>query len=145
MEKRSDEWLFNQRKYEAILYDCIKKFKWMRWEHIDWTGLGFSRKTAYRYELHLSEKVKGMFTQNRSAGVNYLLQKWIKSQNATLQIAAMRLMASEDDRQRLNQHYVDVTTKGKAFSPIDYSKLSDEALQEIHKAVKPDENTTDSE
>jgi len=102
-------------KYENELSSAIIKNKWMRWSHIDWTTLSFSRRTAYEYSLHESHTIKSEFEQNRNKGVNYLLQKWISSDNATLQIAAMRLICEEDDRQRLNQQYVDHTTKGEAI------------------------------
>jgi hypothetical protein len=35
------------------------------------------------------------------------LQKWIQSENATLQIAAFKIIAEPDDHKRLNQSYVE--------------------------------------
>ena len=59
------------------------------------------------------DTIKGKLEENRQSVVNYLLQKWIKSDNATLQIAAMRIVAEEEDRQRLNQQYMDLSSKGE--------------------------------
>ena len=105
-------------KYEKELNAAIIKHKWMRWSHIDWDALSFTRSTAYFHKLNESDTIKGTFQDNRSKGTNYLLQKWIKSDNATLQIAAMRIIADEDDRQRLNQQYVDHTTAGEKINII---------------------------
>lgn len=99
-------------QYEKELIEAIQKHNWMRWSHIDWNALSFSQRTAYTYELQESQTIKETFEQNRSRGVNYLLQKWMNSDNATLQIAAMRIIADDEDRQRLNQQYVDHTSKG---------------------------------
>lgn len=94
-----------QEKYEKEVIDAIIKNKWMRWAHIDWAALSFSRKCAYDNGLHNLHSIKEALELNRSKGVNYLIQKWITSENATLQIAAMRIIADDDDRARLNQHF----------------------------------------
>lgn len=99
--------------YEKELLEAIKRFKWMQWRHIDYNALSFSRATAYNHGLYELDTIKGAFAENRSTAVNYLLQKWISSNNPTLQIAAMRIVADEEDRQRLNQQYIDHTTKNK--------------------------------
>jgi hypothetical protein len=145
MEQKSDSWIMKQHKYEIELIQYIKKYKWMRWSHVDWNILSFKRGIVYDYDLRESPEVAEAFEQNRSQGVNYLLQKWIKSDNPTLQIAAMRMIAAEEDRQRLSQQYVDHTTKGNQVNNIDYTKISNEALQEIHQAIKKDEPNTNSE
>lgn len=99
-------------QYEKELIDAIQRHNWMRWSHIDWSALSFSRATSYNHELEKLDTIKEAFDMNRSKGVNYLLQKWMNSDNATLQIAAMRIIADEEDRQRLNQQYIDHTSKG---------------------------------
>ena len=111
-------------KYKAEMISAIKKHNWMRWSHIDWNALSFSRATAYLYKLNELDAIKSQFSDNSSKGVNYLLQKWMTSGNATLEIAAMRLIAEEEDRQRLNQQYIDHTTAGEkiAVNFIDGSK-----------------------
>ena len=105
------------KDYEAEMIAAIKEFNWMRWSHIDWDGLSFKKSTAYNYKLESLETIKEAFAINRSKGVNYLLQKWMKSDNATLQIAAMRIVADDDDRQKLNQQYIDHTSKGNEIKP----------------------------
>jgi hypothetical protein len=104
-------------QYEKELIEAIQKYNWMRWSHIDWRSLNMGRTSAYSYKLNESDTVKEAFELNRSKGVNYLLQKWMNSDNATLQIAAMRIIADDEDRQRLNQQYVDHTSKGQEIKP----------------------------
>jgi len=115
-------------KHEFEFINSILKHKWMRWSHIDWTALSFSRKTAYNYNLHELHTVKEAFEQNRSKATNYLLQKWIQSDNATLQIAAFKIVADSDDHKRLNQTYVD-----QKETSVDLSNLTTEEIKELLK------------
>ena len=105
--------LEKQAEKEKQLLNVIIQKKWMRWSHINWDAVGFSRQTAYVYELDKSDTIKDQLAENRNKAVDYLLQKWIASDNATLQIAAMRIVAEEEDRQRLNQQYIDHTSKNE--------------------------------
>jgi len=105
--------LEKQAEKEKQLLNVIIEKKWMRWSHINWDAVGFSRQTAYVYELDKSDTIKDQLAENRNKAVDYLLQKWIASDNATLQIAAMRIVAEEEDRQRLNQQYIDHTSKNE--------------------------------
>jgi len=120
-----------KQSYEKQLIAAIKKWKWMRWSHIDWDVLDFSRATAYNHDLDKLDTIKETFEHNRSKGVNYLLQKWINSDNATLQIAAMRIIADDSDRQKLNQQYIDHTSKGESINKPDLSKLTENELRTI--------------
>ena len=106
------------KKYENELIAAIKKYKWMQWAHIDWEALSFKRATAYNHKIEQLDTIKNAFEYNRSKAVNYLLQKWINSDNSTLQIAAMRICADEETRQKLNQQYIDHTSKGEAIKII---------------------------
>lgn len=106
-----------ENKYEKELVKSIEKYKWMRWSHIDWTALNFSRATAYNYNLDKLDTIKESFEKNRSKAQNYLLQKWIQSDNATLQIAAFKIVADGDDLKRLNQSYVEQTVIEQPIFP----------------------------
>ena len=112
------------RKYEAEMLRAIKKHKIMRFEHAFGGFVTFSKTTAYLHKLNESDDIKEALLENRNRGVTSLLKKWIDSDNATLQIAAMRMIADDDDRQRLNQQYVDHSTKGEKINipPITWSK-----------------------
>jgi hypothetical protein len=111
--------------YELELIQAIQKHKWMRWSHIDWPALSFSRPTAYNHSLYKLDTIKEAFEQNRAKATNYLLQKWIQSENATLQIAAFKIIANEDDHKRLNQSYVDQTNTNVDLSGMTTDEIKD--------------------
>lgn len=127
--------LEKQAEKEKQLLNVIIQKKWMRWSHINWDAVGFSRQTAYVYELDKSDTIKDQLAENRNKAVDYLLQKWIASDNATLQIAAMRIVAEEEDRQRLNQQYIDHSSKGEKMEnklQVEIIRNKDDKLEADH-------------
>ena len=112
----------NQEKrkaeYEAEIVAAVKKHKFMRFSHIFNGSVSIGHSTAYLYKLEKSELIKEALQQNRMKGVDYLLQKWMASDNPTLQIAAMRLICDPEDHQRLNQQYIDQKTTLNAEAQI---------------------------
>lgn len=126
------------KKYEEELLKVIKEKKIAFFDHC-FGFTSFSRTTGYEYKLNDSDAIKNAITQNRVTAKNYMLNKWIASENATLQISAMRLLSDSEEHQKLNQSYIDHSTKGESIKrEIDYSKLSDETLKEIADATKSD-------
>jgi len=119
--------LEKQKQYEEEMLKFIKTHKIMQWSHMIWKSLSFSRATAYNYQLDKLDTIKDAFEVNRNDAANYLLQKWIKSDNATLNIAAMRIVADDESRRKLNQSYVDHTTNGKnvGFPLLNIDPLAD--------------------
>ena len=104
--------------HEAAILKIIKERKLMRFDHIFGHYGGCSRATAYNHGLDKLDSIRGALEQNRTKGVDYLLQKWIGGENATLQIAAMRLICTNEERQMLNQQYIDHTSKGEGIKII---------------------------
>lgn len=102
--------------HEAAILKVIKEKKIMRFDHIFGHFAGCSRATAYNHGLDKLDSIKEALELNRAKGVDYLLQKWIAGDNATLQIAAMRLICTSEEHRLLNQSYVDMTTKGKEIT-----------------------------
>ena len=99
------------KKYEAELLKVIKDKKIAFFDHC-FGFTSFSRTTGYEYKLNDSDAIKVAIAQNRATAKNYMLNKWIASENATLQIAAMRLLSNSEEHQKMNQSYVDHTTQG---------------------------------
>lgn len=124
--------LEKQKKYEKELIEFIKKHKFMKWSHIVWKSAPFSKRTAYNFDLHNLQTIKDAMEENCGEAMQYLLQKWIQSDNATLQIAAMRIVADPETHQKLNQSYIDHTTKGEQmiFKPIDLDVSEDDSTSE---------------
>ena len=85
----------------------------------------FSAATAYNHDLEKLETIKDALAKNRTSGVTYMLNKWISSDNATLQIAAMRIISDEDLRRSLNQQYIEQTIKEQPLFNIEVREVSD--------------------
>jgi len=102
----------NTPKYEAELLEVIKKHKIAFFDHC-FAFTSFSRATAYNNGLDKLDNIKAAIDENRVKAKNYLLNKWIASDNPTLQLAAFRLLSVSEEHRLLNQSYVDHTTNGK--------------------------------
>ena len=100
------------KKYEEELLRVIKEKKIAFLDHC-FAFTSFSSSTAYNHELEKLESIREAIKQNRVKAKNYMLNKWIGSDNATLQISAMRLLSDKEEHQKLNQSYIDHTSKGK--------------------------------
>src|SRR5690606_30357194 len=106
------------KKYEAELLKVIKEKKIAFFDHC-FGFTSFSRTTGYEYKLNESDAIKNAINQNRVTAKNYMLNKWIASDNATLQISAMRLLSDSEEHQKLNQSYIDHTSKGEKITKIE--------------------------
>lgn len=73
-----------------------------------------SEKTIFNKELQELQSIKDAIEENRISSKVKTLNKWEKSENATLQVAFMKLIADDDEADRLNgtKQKMDVTSKG---------------------------------
>ena len=78
-----------------------------------------TKQTFYTHELDKVDELKELINTNRINTKIKLQRKWQDSDNATLQMGMMKIIASIEERQRLSQSYVDVTTKGKSLKYTD--------------------------
>ena len=60
------------------------------------------RKTFYDHDLHKCDTIKSALEKNRINMKVDMRDKWYNSDNATLQIALMKLIADDDEAHRLN-------------------------------------------
>lgn len=102
-------------KYEKELLEVIKSKKITFFDHC-FGFTSFSRATAYNHSLDKLDSIKDAINKNRVTAKNYMLNKWIASENPTLQIAAMRLLSDLEEHKKMNQSYVDQTTNGENIS-----------------------------
>ena len=77
------------------------------------------RTTFYNHELDKVDELKELINTNRVKTKLKLQKKWQMSDNATLQMGMMKIIASIEERQRLSQSYTDVTTKGESLNYTD--------------------------
>lgn len=74
---------------------------------------GCSRSYAYENGLDKVDDIKETLELNKRRGVQSLLDKWIDSENATLQIAAFKIIADPEERKAISSNYTDLTTDGE--------------------------------
>lgn len=75
--------------------------------------LPITRATFYNLELDKLDTLKDAIDDNKLKTKNSLKAKWYKSQNATLQLALYKLIATSEERKALTQNYTDLTTDGE--------------------------------
>ena len=78
--------------------------------------LPISKKTFYEYfplDSNESNELKDLLQINKTALKVGLRKKWYTFDNATLQMALMKLICTDDERKKLSINHTDVTTNGK--------------------------------
>ena len=94
------------KAYEKELLQVIKEKKIAFLDHC-FAFTSFCGATAYNHNLEKLESIKNAIKENRVKAKNYMLNKWIASENPTLQMAAYRLLSESEEHRLLNQTYVD--------------------------------------
>ena len=94
--------------HEKAILKIIEENNIMFIEHI-WNYYFRLRKSQfYNLELEKSEAIRSAIDNNRAREVNKMLNNWFENKNSTLQIAAMRLICTPEQRQMLNQQYIEM-------------------------------------
>lgn len=106
------------KKYEEELLKVIKSKKIAFFDHC-FGFTSFSRSTAYNYSLDKLDSIKEAILQNRVTAKNYMLNKWIASDNPTLQISAYRLLSDPEEHRLLNQNTNQVEVETDKVKPIE--------------------------
>jgi hypothetical protein len=96
-----------KEQHEKEILDIIVKHKIMKIQHIfqHYTDLGSAQ--FYNLELEKSESIKEAIQTNKSKAVSYMLNKWVGSDNATLQISAFKVLCEDEDRKKLSMQFVE--------------------------------------
>ncbi|MEY3500039.1 MAG: hypothetical protein RL308_1708 [Bacteroidota bacterium] len=96
-----------KEQHEAEILKLIIKHKIMKIQHIfqHYTDLGSAQ--FYNLELEKSESIKEAIQTNKSKAVSYMLNKWVGSDNATLQISAFKVLCEDEDRKKLSMQFVE--------------------------------------
>jgi|TARA_R110000803_G_scaffold37488_1_gene80761 hypothetical protein len=81
--------------------DAIKKHNILFIRDI-FTFTSFQKSTFYSHGLEKEDTIKDALTDNRVNMKMELRAKWYASDNATLQVCLMKLIADEDEAHRLN-------------------------------------------
>ena len=92
------------------------------------TFLPCSRATFYNHELDKLDELKDAISNVRTSMKSQMRNKWRESENATLQIGLMKLIASDEERKRLSTGYME--TVQKHIAP-DLSNLTTDQIIEL--------------
>lgn len=100
-----------KEQHEAEILKLIVKHKIMKIQHIfqHYTDLGSAQ--FYNLELEKSESIKEAIQTNKSKAISYMLNKWVGSDNATLQISAFKVLCEDEDRKKLSMQFVESENK----------------------------------
>ena len=96
-----------KNEHESQILKLIEKHKIMRIQHIFQHYTNLKSSQFYNLELEKSESIKEAISTNKSKAVSYMLNKWVASDNATLQISAFKVLCEEEDRKKLSMQFVD--------------------------------------
>ena len=97
--------------------------------------LPISKKTFYEYfpiESDESNELKELLQINKTELKVGLRKKWYGSDNATLQMALMKLICSDEERKMLSMNHTDITTNGKEIT----GKYSDWTPEQIRAEIE---------
>lgn len=111
--------------------------------------LGISVTRFYQLELEKVEDIKQAVETNRIDIKVSLRKKWYESENPTLQILLFKLVATDEERKRTAQNYVDITTGGEKIKAVNpFTEMSKEDLlsfgEELENIIEDEkDNRTD--
>ena len=103
-------------EHEKAILETIAKNPIFNFKDIFVYYKGCGRSTGYNHNLDKLDSIKEALYSNRRKGVSSLLSKWLASDNATLQLAAMRMICDQEEHRSLNQNYTDLTSKGESLN-----------------------------
>ena len=106
----------SKEQHEKEIVEIIKKNKVCVIQHIFGYYTDLKSSQFYNLELEKSESIKEAIASNKAKGCIVLLNKMIQSDNPTLNLAAYRLICTPEERQNLNQSYIDHTSKGESLN-----------------------------
>jgi hypothetical protein len=100
-----------KEQHETDILDVIVKNKVMKITHIFQHYTDLQRAQFYNLELDKSDNIKEAIAKNKSKAVSYMLNKWVGSDNATLQISAFKVLCEDEDRKKLSMQFVESENK----------------------------------
>ena len=122
-----------RNQHEKDILKVIQEKKIFRISHIFSHYPDITRATFYNWNFDKLDSISNALLQNREKAKEYMLQKWVSSNNPTLQIAAFRLLADKEEHMLLNQQYIEQNhtssdgsmTPKVNISPIEWTKTTD--------------------
>lgn len=100
-----------KQQHEEEILDVIVKQKIMRIQHIFSHYTDLQRAQFYNLDLDKSDSIKEAISKNKTKAVSYMLNKWISSENPTLQISAFKVLCDDDERKKLSMQFMESDNK----------------------------------
>jgi ACT domain-containing protein len=116
----------NKKKLIDESLNAIEKYKLFFIEDVV-AYISCCKATFYKYKLNEIDAIKQSLENNKINIKVSMRNKWYKSESATLQIALMKIIATEDEAHRLNGSRQEI----KHNANVNISKLSNEAKKKI--------------
>ena len=119
-----------KEEHEKEIIKQIKSNNIHKIQHIFVHYLDLKSAQFYNLELEKSEGIKEAINLNKTKSVEYMIHKWIESENATLQISAFKVLCDEEDRKKLSMQF---TESKNVNHEIDLSSLSTDEIKDLLK------------
>jgi hypothetical protein len=100
-----------KEQHEKEILDVIVKHKIMKIQHIFSHYVDLKSAQFYNLELEKSESIKEAISLNKTKAVSYMINKWIASENPTLQISAFKVLCEDDERKKLSMQFMETDNK----------------------------------
>mgnify|MGYP005990329809 FL=1 len=117
---------YDTDKLEQEALDAIDKYKLFFIEDVV-AYVSCSRATFYNHGLDKLDTIKDALSKNKINIKVSMRNKWYKSESATLQVALMKMIATDDEAHRLNGSRQEIRHQGA----VPVGKMSDEAKKQI--------------
>jgi hypothetical protein len=126
---------YNTQKLEKMALDAIEEHGLIFIEEVI-SYLPCASSTFYDHELEKSEAIKDAINFNKVSKKAKLRKNWEKSENATLNISLYKLLANEEELQRLSVQKIEHSGKQEQEHKINFDQLTDEQLDEYLRVTK---------
>jgi hypothetical protein len=117
---------YDTDKLEQEALDAIDKYKLFFIEDVV-AYVSCSRATFYNHGLDKLDTIKDALSKNKIDIKVSMRNKWYQSESATLQVALMKIIATDDEAHRLNGSRQEIRHQGA----VPVGKMSDEAKKQI--------------
>ena len=110
--------------YETEIVEIIEKENLFFITDIFAHYTGCTRSTFYAHGLDKSDTVMDALDKNKVIVKNKMMSKWANSDNATLQLALFKVLASDEERRCLSLTHTDITSNARHTIQADTMKPS---------------------
>ena len=117
---------YDTDKLEQEALEAIEKYRLFFIEDVV-VYVSCSRATFYNHELDKLDTIKEALAKNKIDIKVSMRNKWFLSESATLQVALMKMIATDDEAHRLNGSRQEIRHQGA----VPVGKMSEEAKKQI--------------